>query len=428
MRTRLMRTAVAAVVCLILPAVWSFAGGGQEAGGKAGGKVTVTLWHGLTAADGQYMERLMQRYTAEKNPNIMLEPTAIAWADLYTKMKTAYLSKSLPTLLIFHAQYVPIYAGNAIKPMDDIVAPLKLKEKLLPDFYDLTKYDGKTYYIPMTLVTAYDIFHRQDLVDLGFNPDNPPATFEELTSFGVKATQTVNGQKRWGIDGGYGYGSTWNQSLYSFGGQLLTNDGKRAAFNNQAGLQALNVFLDWWYAKQIMPRAETGSFDDEVKRFLNHGSSAWMTGTSAIGSIDSMGRQNMSFQHSPGVQGIKPATTAYFHGFALPRMGSKEADVAALEIVNWMLEPGINADFSQGSGQLPGVTAAYTTDIWTKNGWWLENNSLDKIRPIPYISNKQRDKIQESLDKWFNRVRDRQISAQEGLSGAEKEVNDILAE
>ena len=322
---------------------------------------------------------------------------------------------------------LPIYAGNAIKPLDEIVGPLKLKEKLLPDFYNLTKYDGKTYYIPMTLVTAYDIFHRQDLVDLGFNPDNPPATFSDLTNFGMKATQTVNGQKRWGIDGGFGYGSTWNQSLYSFGGQLLSDDGKRAAFNTPAGLQALKVFLDWWYTKGIMPRAETGSFDDEVKRFLNHGSSVWMTGTSAIGSIDSMGRQNMSFQHSPGVEGIKPATTAYFHGFALPRMGSKAADLAALEIVNWMLEPEINADFSQGSGQLPGVTAAYETDIWKKNGWWLENNSLDKIRPIPYISNRQRDQIQETLDKWFNRVRDRQISPEEGLAGAEKEVNGILA-
>jgi len=393
----------------------------------AAGKVTVTLWHGLTAADGQYMEKLMQRYVTEKNPNIDLQPTAIAWADLYTKMKTAFLSKTLPTLLIFHAQYVPIYAGNAIKPFDDIVGPLKLKEKMLPDFYNLTKFDGKTYYIPMTLVTHYTYFQKSDVVDLGFNPLNPPGTVKSLTDYAVKATRVVNGVKVWGLDAGWGYGPWWNQLLYAYGGQLLSDDGKKAAFNSSAGLAALNAYLNWWYTKQVSPKADTGSWDDEVKRFVNHGSSAWMTGTSAIGSIESIGRENMAYQHNPGAENIKPATTAYFHGFALPRMGTKQADVAALEIVNWMLEPQINADFSAGSGQLPGVTAAYNTDTWRKNGGWLANDSLDKIRPIPYIAHKDRDQIQETLDKWFNKVRDRQITPQQGLDGAEKEVNQILA-
>jgi len=391
------------------------------------GKVTVTLWHGLTAADGQYMEKLMRKYVSDKNPNIDFQPTAIAWADLYTKMKTAFLSKTLPTLLIFHAQYVPIYADNAIKPFDDIVGSLKLKDKMLPDFYDMTKFNGKTYYIPMTLVTHYTYFWKSDVVSLGFNAANPPGTFDALTSYAVKANRVVNGSKVWGIDAGWGYGPWFNQFLYSNGGKLLSDDGKKAAFNSPAGLAALNLYLDWWYTKQVAPKVETGSFDDEVKRFVGHGASAWMTGTSVIGSIDSIGRDNMAYQHSPGLPNAKAGTTAYFHGFALPRMGSKQADLAALEIVNWMLEPEINADFSAGSGQLPGVTAAYNTDLWRKNGGWLANNSLDKIKPVPYISHKLRDQIQESLDKWFNKVRDREITAQQGLDGAEKEVNQILA-
>lgn len=408
---------------MILCCLLVFAGGKQEV--KPAEKVTVTLWHGLTAADGEYMESLMQRYCTEKNPNIKLEASAIAWSDLYTKMKTAYISKTLPTMLIFHVHHVPIYQDNAIHPIDDLIGPLNLKEKLVPAFYDMTKWEGKTYYIPLSLVTHYQYFHKQDLIDLGYDTKNPPGTIEDLTDYCLKVQEDKD---ILGTQIGWSYGSMWNEMLHSAGGTLFDKTGTKAAFNSPAGSKALNVYLDWWYDKEITPREEVGSWDDQAKRFVNHGVSCWHTGSSAIGHIDSIGRENMAYQHSPGFKGKRAYTTAYFHGCALPRMGTEDESKAALEIVNWMLEPDINADFSAGSGQLPGAKAGYNTKIWKEIGWWFENGKTTKVTPVPYISHKKQEKIIETFNIWFNKVRDRKITPEEGLAGAEKDVNKILAE
>lgn len=175
--------------------------------------MTITLWHGLTSADGKYMEKLMQRYCTEKNPNIKLEANTIAWGDMYAKLPTAYMSKTLPTFYVLHLEVVPQFAGNVLQPIDDLIGPLKLKERLVPECYKITKYEDKTYIVPMTTVTGCNFFWKKDLIDLGYDPAFPPETYEEMTQFGKRATRGEGANKIWGHEIEYNVGVAWNAGL-----------------------------------------------------------------------------------------------------------------------------------------------------------------------------------------------------------------------
>ncbi len=79
---------------------------------------------------------------------------------------------------------------GTLEPLDDALARAGFDEdQLLPAFYDIMKFDGKTYIFPHDS-NVNMLYYNVDLFrEAGLDPDNPPSTIEELDAAAEKLTK-----------------------------------------------------------------------------------------------------------------------------------------------------------------------------------------------------------------------------------------------
>ncbi|GAA4563235.1 extracellular solute-binding protein [Planotetraspora kaengkrachanensis] len=115
--------------------------------------------------------------------------------------------------------------------------------KTFPDYnssLDLFKKDGKVYGLPtdgygMGLVYNKDVFTKA-----GLDPNNPPKTWAEVQAAAKQIAALGPGYVGYGeYSGGNTGGWHFTASLYGRGGSVISDDGKKAAFNTPEGKAVL---------------------------------------------------------------------------------------------------------------------------------------------------------------------------------------------
>ncbi|MCW2944512.1 MAG: sugar transporter substrate-binding protein [Actinoallomurus sp.] len=133
-----------------------------------------------------------------------------------------------------------IIAAGQAADITKYVSGVKNYANLQPQLLNVFKGGGRLYGLPKTNYSMGLLYSRKLFAQAGLNPDQPPTTWDEVRADAKKIAALGNGVV------GYADYSANNQGgwhftaeLYSQGGDMVTPDGKKAAFNSPQGRAVL---------------------------------------------------------------------------------------------------------------------------------------------------------------------------------------------
>ena len=116
--------------------------------------------------------------------------------------------------------------------------------QLLPGVKQNIQDGGKTYALPINYYTQGLIYNRDLFKKAGLDPDKPPTTWDEVEADAAKISALGGGITGYeDYSGGNTGGWHFASELYSLGGKVVSDDGKKAAFNSDQGKQVLQRLM-----------------------------------------------------------------------------------------------------------------------------------------------------------------------------------------
>jgi len=391
-----------------------------------GARVEVTFWHGMESGiNNEILEAKIARFNAE-HPDIFIDAQVYGAADqLGPKLDAAVAGKTPPDLLWWAPAYSPKYAeAGVLQSVDAFMAEDASfdRDDVYPFLWELGTFDGRIYVTPFSANTLGIYYNERMAEEAGIV--EPPRTwddFEEtarkLTRDGVYGFQIPIGTSEWTV-------WTWECFLWQAGGELLTPDGKRAAFNGDAGI----VALDFWRKLR----------DEKLANFSE---------TDAGYKTDDLlsGRIAMSINGPWNYSGLKDRDDVRIQVYPMPirdraatNIGgeslflfksSARRERAAWEFMKFVMSPDFQVDWAMNTGYLP-VSRAASRDPRFQS--FLAANpfieAFDDLMPVgktrPSIP--QYPAVSQTLGKYLEAALYGKMSSREALDRAAEEVNRLL--
>ncbi|MFB9367473.1 ABC transporter substrate-binding protein [Kitasatospora albolonga] len=132
-----------------------------------------------------------------------------------------------------------------------------------PSVLATLKDGGKLYGLPTSNYKMGLLYNRKLFKQAGLDPEKPPTTWAEVREAAKKIAALGNGVN------GYGEYSATNQGgwhytaeLYGLGGSMVSEDGKKAAFNTPEGKQVLQNLYDMRWTDNSMGAAQSLKWPD----------------------------------------------------------------------------------------------------------------------------------------------------------------------
>ncbi|MEV1240525.1 ABC transporter substrate-binding protein [Nonomuraea sp. NPDC050022] len=124
---------------------------------------------------------------------------------------------------------------------------------LRPDVRQLVTKDGKVYGVPNVHYGVGLVYNRALFTKAGLDPNTPPKTWAEVREAAKKIAGLGAGYVGYGeYSGGNTGGWHFTQAIYGRGGSMVTDDGKKAAFNSPEGKAVLQNLHDMRWVDNSM--------------------------------------------------------------------------------------------------------------------------------------------------------------------------------
>ncbi len=408
----------------------------QKAAGEKGaaattGKVIVNYWSRKTGSDGNAFAEYIKGFNAD-NPGIEVKMQVLPWGEYYGKVRAAILTGNAPEVFDVSVYSPPMFLKYVESFSKEDFAKLGINmSDYAASAWEAVKFDGKYYGIPDGIVPLA-FFYNPDLYKAaGLNPSKPPTNLKELVEQGKKLTKDTNGDgkiNQWAVvltDNGMMRTWFWESVLDQNGGSLLNADKTKAAFNNKAGLDAINVFLDMSRKYGIAPKVPGNS------------GNAFLTKMAAM-DFDGcwtrkMFQDKVTFATAPMPQlgSVKPAVWSSMDIFLYPK-GYRTKDPAKWKAVmafsKWVMGKKFQLDYTKAAGQLASRLDVLKSPELLSDphvSGILKQISSGMVVFAPALKTTQEiyGIISESLSAVFAG----KLSAEKALAQSEKQVNDVLA-
>ncbi|KKK33664.1 hypothetical protein WQ57_23885 [Mesobacillus campisalis] len=396
----------------------------NESGNKP---VQLKYWVPFSGGDGDFMKAMVAEFN-KTNSDIQVEMLNLKWEEYYTKLRTAVASKQAPDVAVAHTSKLGELApSNLIAELDQIAPNAGIEwDSFNQNILNATVFEGKHMAIPLDTHAMIMFYNKKILGDAGLldgdgNPDFKPGAdgfIDFLKQVKEKAPADVMpfvGTS----NGNVPFWMWW--SLYSqMDGKLLSEDGKKAAFNNEKGKEALQFISDLVHKDGLWPKnvKNGGEIFAAGKGAVNF-NGVWSTGTFEK-------NQGLDF----GVMTIPQlydheATWGDSHTLVLPvqKEDDPKRQEAAAVFANWLAE---NGAMWAKAGHVPSKTEVIESEEFKS----LEYRSeyVEVVDQVNFMPNSDKlFPIGDILRANFDLVMNGQASVEEAINKAEKEVNDLLS-
>ena len=237
-RSRLLLVAVSAAFALLLGAC----GGGDD--GPETGKAEIVVWNGYTDAQGKNFTALMDQYNQE-HPDVEVTQLVSSSDLVLQKILTAVRGGTPPDVAYMFGSWSPNIAK--IPQVVDLSAHVSQPDWKWDDFYEgerkAATVDGKIVGVPALVDNLALVYNKQLFKQAGVAPPSADWTWDDFRAAAWKLTDPSKKQYGWLFPADGSEDTVWHYDamLWEAGGDILTPDLKKAAFNSPAGVQALTA-------------------------------------------------------------------------------------------------------------------------------------------------------------------------------------------
>ena len=206
------------------------------------------------------IDSLTSDYVSQ-TPGVKIDAVyAGSYQDTITKVLTAVKGGNPPQLsVILSVDMFTLIEEEAIVSIEELFTTDEERtwlEGFYPAFMENSQTGGKTYGVPFQRSTPVLYWNKDAFKEAGLDPDTPPATWDEMVSFGKKLTKTdaAGNVSQWGVripSSGFPYwlfqGLTTQNDAF-----VMNSDGNETYFDDPAVIEALQYLVDLSTKHKVM--------------------------------------------------------------------------------------------------------------------------------------------------------------------------------
>ena len=346
------------------------------------------------------------------NEGVNITYSHVIHADLNVEIATSLAAGDPPTIMGVFGPWMPqLLEAGALAQAPQWVLD-DLDSNFPPVMKEAATYDGEVYGYVQHIGIPMPIINPVMLETYGLEA---PTTWDEVLEldnaleaeglYGLVLTAVKDGS--WNV-------IHWSSILQGYGGRILTEDLSAAAFNDEAGLAASDVFT------QLAQNAEIDPGDAFLLEFSAMAySGPWMK------SVYNAEAPDLVYQAILPLEGeAQPATSAYVWFWVVSSAASPEEQEAAWQFLSWASDGEQYADIYRSIGLLPitnEIPEEFADDSWVQTF----NQGLQNAF-IYYEKHPAWEQIDLAIGEELERLAVGEVTSQEFLDTAEARVNEIL--
>jgi multiple sugar transport system substrate-binding protein len=405
-------------------------GATASSGGTTGEPMALDFWHTRTQSEAKALEAIVADFNTA-NPDVKITPRYQGnYTQLFQKVTASIQTHQLPALAVAYESFVADYmSANIVVPLDDYLKDPKygLSAESLADIYPaylqtnrFPQFNNQLLSFPFTKSNLMLYYNRDLLQKAGFQA--PPATWDEFTTQ-CQAIKKQTGKPVWAVDVD---ASTVDGIIYSFGGELLSEDRKQTLFDSPPALKMFELydrlFRGGW-AYQV-------GHEDLVNEFANGNAAFILTSSTQRPVVERQSTKpfNWDLAIIPHGPSAKPVTVMYGANICIFK-STPEKQTAAWRFIQYFTSTPITARWATQTGYLPVRKSAASDPALTK--FFSDNprarrafDVLPNARPEPNVAGWQEVRIQ--IGEAVTSVINAQASPQEAARTLKKKADAVI--
>ena len=214
-------------------------GSGEESSAKP-----VTVWMYPVIADEKaataYWTQVEKDFEAA-NTDVDLRIEQQPWANRDQKLATAFSGGKGPDVLLLGPDQIPQFVKTgSLEPIDKVLEADK--SKFLPGALSALTVDGKLYGAPIYHTVTTTLYNKKLLDKAGIT--KPPETWAEIKAAAPKLKQAGVATLDYSASPETSLNLSFYPLLWQAGGSVFAEDGKKVAFNQAPGVEALTFIKE----------------------------------------------------------------------------------------------------------------------------------------------------------------------------------------
>ncbi|GAS89756.1 ABC transporter substrate-binding protein [Mycolicibacterium brisbanense] len=337
-------------LCIAVVAVLALALAACGGGSSSSGAVEIAVWHGYQDTEGEVFKGLIAQYNKE-HPDVRVKELYSSNDLVLQKVLTAVRGGSAPDVAYMFGSWSPNIAKiQSVVNMSEVVSS---PDWNWDDFYPAERQAAtvgdKIVGVPALVDNLAIVYNKKLFAEAGVAPPTASWTWDDFRSAAAKLTDPAKGQYGWLIPADGSEDTVWHYipMLWEAGGDVLTHDNERAAFNSEAGVKALTTLQQMAVTDKSLYLDTT---NENGPKLMNSGKVAMLvTGPWDLSQLSDI---EYGVQVMPTFAGGTHQTISGPDNWVVFNNGDKRKQ-AAIDFVKWLTAPEQVKAFSLGTGDLP---------------------------------------------------------------------------
>ncbi len=316
----------------------------------------------------------------EEANDVDVEVTIVPWESFEERFLTGFSGGEGPDLGYMYAEMIGDYITRG--QLESFEPYVTDEQRDTYYFLDQGLYDGEQYGLPIVVGGARVIYYNKAVLEAAGVTDLP-VTWDDFVddALAVKDSGATPYLMAWGEPGVGIMGSNFFPLLWQAGGDIISDDGTKAAFNSDAGLKATQFLADLRFKYGILEENTTAMNQDELRAQFSAGNVGFVMGPEA----DAAGYRDAGIDFGV-IPALTDETTATFVATDVLVMSKTAANKELVaKLAAFMLSGESMAKFHEIAAYPPiGSDEPYTGDELFES---LYTDNADILRQYPAVAN-----------------------------------------
>ncbi|PZF80024.1 extracellular solute-binding protein [Jiangella anatolica] len=368
-----MRTTVAMALTIVAATSLVACGDSSDEGTEGGGRATLWMYPIIPdpAASEAFWAQVETDFEAA-NPGADVTIELQPWEGRQEKITTALASGEGFDIVPLGPDQIPQYVEQGtLAPVDDVVEPFR--DEVLPNALEALSVDGTLYGVPGVHTATLPVYNMAALAQAGIT--EPPDTWDEikdaapsLAAAGIHVLNYFGNPE-----------DTLNLTFYPFlwqnGGSVFSDDGTSVAFNEPAGVEALQFLLDLNAVGGLQPNAATDKMQLDGSAFA--AGQAAIFPVTQLNQLETLGQAIGADNLVVGepLEGKERVSYGQPGGLVLAQHAAENE--TAKELLAYLSSPDVMGEWAAQSGNIPTRTDVPVADEAGDAG--LFTSSIDQM-------------------------------------------------